>query len=85
VTRDAFDRAELAVRLRLSTHQPYAQTWQEWANLLDARLKVTEMYTRCGERPTHESVVCLAADAFALLAAVEEAEMADPTSGQEAA
>lgn len=85
MTRTEFDRAELAVRLRLSTHPPDAQTWQEWATLLDSRVKVFEMWSKGEERPSYASALYLAADAFALLAAVEAAEFADPTSGEQAA
>lgn len=85
MTSSQFDRAELAVRLRLSTHPPDAQTWQEWASLLDSRVKVFEMWSKSEERPSYASALYLAADAFALLAAVEAAELADPAAGQEAA
>lgn len=86
LNRDDFERAELAVRLRLSTHPPDpGQSWQEWAVLMDSRVKVFTMWSQSENRPSYASALYLAADAFALLAAVEAAEFADPSSHEEAA
>jgi hypothetical protein len=84
VTRPEFDEAELGVRLRLSTHPPDAQTWQEWAALLDGRVKCFEMWSKSEQRPSYASALYLAADAFGLLAAIIRAEHADPSSGEAA-
>ena len=75
------DRAHLACAMRLTTHRPDAQTWQQWARLLQGRVSLVESYGYMGERPSYAAALCLAADALALLVEVERAENVDPVSG----
>ena len=75
------DRADLAVRLRLSTHPPHPELeWEQRAQALQGRLAVVQTYAYVGDRPSIDSVICLAADAVSLLVEVQKAAELDPVS-----
>lgn len=81
MTGDDLDRAHLDIALRLSTHPPHPELdWEQRAQALQGRLSVVQTYAYEGDRPSHSSVLCLAADAVALLVEVGRAEDADPVS-----
>ena len=75
----------MTVRLRLSTHEPIGLSWEDWQHQIERRLRLVQSYAVDGLRPSHDSVLCLAADVVALLVDVAKAEEFDVALGEERA
>lgn len=69
------------VALRMSVQTGPGPDWPAWTDRLQKRVRVIEMWTQDGTRPTFQSALMLAADAMTLLHHVDQAEMADPSTG----
>lgn len=84
MTNDDLSGAQLAIGLRLSTHEPVGLTYEEWGVWLERRVKFILGHTTRGERPPHDLALFLAADATAFLVEIAKAEELDHTMGEAA-
>lgn len=82
MTADQLDTMQRAVALRMSINDHAELSWLDWCERLKKRLRGVEMYTAFGERPSFESVLYVAADAMTVLCLLDEAILADPSTGE---
>lgn len=85
MTANDLNGAQLAIGLRLSTHEPVGLSWEDWSCQIERRNRLVQSYTVDGLRPSYHAVLCAAADAVALLVEVAKAEELDHAMGSDAA